>query len=203
MKLYSVFVAMAFFTVLSPGPGVIMTLSNALCYNKLATFSGILGIATGAFIVASISATSLGIVLATSALAFSIMKYLGAGYLLYLSWRLWRAPGFQFTSQASTTANPGKRFIEGASLQLTNPKAIFFFLSIFPQFIDIQHDYLPQFLKLVLTYAALVVLVHCVYAAFAKSARHWLSSARGGAIMNKGAAVCFAFFGVALASAKR
>lgn len=180
-----------------------MTLSNALRYNKPATFCGILGIATGAFIVASISATSLGLLLATSALAFTLMKYLGAGYLLYLSWRLWRAPGFQFTATPGAPASLGKRFWEGATLQLTNPKAIFFFLSIFPQFIDIQQAYLPQFLKLVLTYAGLVVLVHCAYAAFAKSARHWLSSARGGAIMNKGAAICFAFFGLALANAKR
>lgn len=203
MKLYSVFVAMAFFTVLSPGPGVVMTISNALRHSKLATLAGILGVASGALIVASISASSLGILLASSALAFSITKYIGAAYLLYLSWRLWRAPGFKFETQAKAEGSAMKRFVEGATLQLSNPKAIFFFLSIFPQFIDVQQQYLPQFLKLVMTYAGLVILIHCGYAAFAKSAKPWLSSLKGAAIMNKSAALCFAGFGLALANAKR
>ncbi len=203
MKLYSVFVAMAFFTVLSPGPGVVMTISNALRYDKLATFAGIAGVASGALIVASISASSLGLILASSAMIFNIMKYLGAAYLLFLSWRLWRAPGFKFDTATKTEGGIGKRFLEGATLQLSNPKAIFFFLSIFPQFIDLQQHYLPQFFKLVLTYSALVIVIHCAYAVFAKTAKPWLSSLKGAAIMNKTAALCFAGFGLALANAKR
>ena len=125
MKLYLVFLLMATVTVLSPGPGVVMTLTNSLRYGLKGTFGGILGISFGALVVAGISATSLGVLLAASALAFNVMKYIGAAYLIYLGIRLWRAPPFTFSEQTTQDAGFFKRFLEGLSMQLTNPKAIF------------------------------------------------------------------------------
>ena len=203
MKLYLLFLLMATVTVLSPGPGVVMTLTNALRYGLRGTFGGILGIAFGALVVAAISATSLGVLLATSALAFTVLKFIGAAYLVYLGVRLWRAPPFKFTEQSVHEASLGKRFLEGLSLQLTNPKAIFFFLSVFPQFIDPERNYSVQFAALVLTYSSLVVAIHCMYALFAKRAKGWLTSKRGGRTVNKAAGATFVFFGAALATAKR
>ena len=81
------FVTVAALTVASPGPGVVMTLSNALRFGLRGAFSGILGIACGALVVAALSATSLGL-LATSATAFTAAKFAGAAYLLYLGIRL-------------------------------------------------------------------------------------------------------------------
>jgi threonine/homoserine/homoserine lactone efflux protein len=203
MQLYLLFVLMATLTVLSPGPGVVMTLTNALRGGLRGTFGGILGIACGAFIVAAVSATSLGVLLATSALAFTVMKLVGAAYLVYMGIRLWRAPPFQFAEQVSQEARFGKRFMEGLTLQFTNPKAIFFFLSVFPQFIQPGKSYAWQFLALVLTYGALVVVIHCVYALFAHRAKRWLTSERGGRMVNKAAGASFVCFGAALAAAKR
>ncbi|HJU70855.1 MAG TPA: LysE family transporter [Paucimonas sp.] len=203
MKLYSLFLLMATATVFSPGPGVVMTLTNALRYGLRGTFGGILGISTGALLVAAISATSLGVLLATSALAFTIMKYIGAAYLIYLGIKLWRAPAFRFAEQAAHEAGFGRRFLEGLSLQLTNPKVIFFFLSVFPQFIDHSADYASQFAILVLTYSALVVVIHCLYALFARRAKFWLTSERGGRTINKVGAAVFVFFGAVLAGTKR
>jgi len=203
MKLYSLFLLMATVTVFSPGPGVVMTLTNALRYGMRGTFGGILGIAFGAFLVAAISATSLGVLLAASAVAFTIIKLVGAAYLVYLGIRLWRSPPFKFAEQSAHEVSFSKRFLEGLSLQLTNPKAIFFFLSVFPQFIDPQKGYPIQFATLVLTYSSLVVVIHSIYAIFAKRAKGWLVSERGGRIVNKVAATAFMFFGAALATAKR
>ncbi len=203
MKHYLLFVFIAGATVLSPGPGVIMTLTNSLRHGLYGTFGGILGIAVGAFLVAAISATSIGFVLATSALAFTVMKYIGAGYLFYLGIKLWRAPAFEFKDAAVERAGFGKRFFEGITLQLTNPKAIFFFLSIFPQFIDASDSYPHQFFALVITYSSLVVIIHLLYALMAHRAKAWLTSARGGRILNRAGGVMFMFFGVALAKANR
>jgi homoserine/homoserine lactone efflux protein len=203
MKLYSLFLLMATATVFSPGPGVVMTLTNALRYGMRGTFAGILGIALGALVVATISATSLGVLLAASALAFTVLKFIGAGYLIYLGIRLWRAPAFKFAEQSAHEASFGRRFLEGLSLQITNPKAIFFFLSVFPQFIDAEKNYSVQFTTLVLTYSVLVVVIHCTYAFFAKRAKGWLTSERGGRAVNKAAGATFVFFGAALATAKR
>jgi homoserine/homoserine lactone efflux protein len=203
MKLYPLFLLMATATVLSPGPGVIMTLTNAIRYGMRGTFGGILGIAFGALAVAAISATSVGIILATSAIAFTILKYIGATYLIYLGVRLWRAPAIDLTNRTTHEASFGKRFLEGLSLQLTNPKAIFFFLSVFPQFIDHDTSYAGQFATLVLTYSVLVVLIHCLYALTAQRARIWLTSTKGASMVNRIGGATFVLFGAALAAAKR
>jgi len=141
--------------------------------------------------------------LAASALAFTVVKFIGAAYLVYLGIKLWRAPAFQLKEQPTIEASVGRRFFEGVSLQLTNPKAIFFFLSIFPQFIDRSMDYSTQFTIQVLTYSSLVVAIHCLYALCARRARLWLTSERGGRTINKLGGATFVCFGAALATAKR
>lgn len=203
MKLYPLFLLMATATVFSPGPGVVMTLTNAIRYGLPGTFGGILGIAFGALVVAAISATSLGMILASSAVAFTVMKYLGAAYLVYLGIKLWRAPAFHFNEAASADAGFRKRFVQGLSLQMTNPKAIFFFLSVLPQFIDLSANYAMQFAILVLTYGALVVVIHCLYAFSAHRAKRWLTSAKGGRAVNRIGGATFILFGAALTTAKR
>ncbi len=203
MKLYPLFIFMATMTVLSPGPGVLMTLTNALRYGLRGTFGGILGIATGALVVAAISATSVGVLLAASSTAFTIVKFAGAAYLLYLGVRLWRAPPFQFLEAASHEASFLRRFSEGLTLQFTNPKAIFFFLSVFPQFIDPGAGFAFQFAVLVLSYSALVVLIHSLYALFAQKARGWFNGPRAGKVVNRTGAVTFLFFGAMMATARR
>lgn len=203
MHLYLLFLIVAAVTVLSPGPGVVMTLSNALRYGARGTFGGIIGIACGTLIVASISATSVGVLLTTSAMAFTILKFVGAAYLIYLGIKLWRSPAINITVQPAQAESFTKRFLEGLSLQLTNPKAVFFFISIFPQFIDLQSNYSAQFSILVTTYIALVLGIHSLYALFAKRAKQWFTSERGGQILNKTASATFVGFGVALASAKK
>lgn len=195
---------MATLTVLSPGPGVVMTLTNSLRYGAKGTFGGILGISFGALVVASISATGLGIVLAASALAFTVIKFIGAAYLVYLGIKLWRSPALRINEQPITHKTGfEKRFLEGLSLQLTNPKAIFFFLSIFPQFIDRTMDYSIQFTLQVLTYSTLVVVIHCLYALLAQRVKSWLTSEKGGRMINTLGGMTFMFFGAALATAKR
>ncbi len=203
MKLYPLFLFMATMTVLSPGPGVLMTLTNALRYGFKGTFGGILGIATGALVVAAISATSVGVLLAASATAFTVLKFAGAAYLLYLGVRLWRAPPFRFAEKDSHEASFTRRFAEGLTLQFTNPKAIFFFLSVFPQFIDPAEGYAVQFTLLVLSYSALVVAIHSLYALFAQKARGWFNSPRGGSLINRLGAVTFLIFGALMATARR
>ncbi len=204
MRLYFLFLLMASATVLSPGPGVLMTLSNALRSGWRASLPGILGIATGAAIVAALSATSLGILLASSALAFTVIKIFGACYLIWLGIKLWRTPGLalQDSPQREPLRKPGALFLQSLSLQFTNPKAIFFFLSVLPQFIDHDVPHVPQFVLLVLSYALLVVLIHSIYALCAQRARRWLKSERGGRTLNRVGGATFMAFGAVLATAK-
>lgn len=199
---YGLFLILATLTVLSPGPGVVLTISNALRHGWRGALPGIFGIASGAFIVAGICASSLGLILAASATAFTLLKYIGALYLLYLGIKMWRTQRFVPELTVTSTC-PWRRFGEALSIQLLNPKAGFFFLAVFPQFIKPEGDYYSQFFLLVSSYSVLVVLVHSGYALMANGARGWLSSSQGARIVGKLSGITFLGFGVLMASASK
>ena len=191
------------FTVFSPGPGVVMTLTNSLNYGMKGAFGGILGISVGALVIAAASATGLGVVLAGSTVAFGITKAIGALYLGYLGVRLWRSPAFVFKEDEVGSAGFGRNFFRGVTLQFTNPKAIFFFLSVLPQFIDGDASYTLQFTLLALTYGLLIVAIHTLYAFGAQRTKTWLTSETGGHAINKLGGFLFILFAVLLAVSRK
>lgn len=203
MEHYLLFVAVAAAAVLSPGPGVTLTITNSLRYGVRDTFGGILGIALGALIVAAVSATGVGLILVASSLAFTVMKYVGAAYLVYLGIKMWRSAPAAFNEGPMKRSNMKIRFVEGISLQLSNPKAIFFFVSIFPQFIDSTASYSAQFFTLVLTYSCLVIAIHFMYALLAGRTKKWFTSPAGSRAVNKAGGTVLIFFGAALATANK
>jgi len=111
--------------------------------------------------------------------------------------------GVPTLNENKTTKNIKIQFLEGITLQVTNPKAVFFFMSIFPQFINYSSEFIGQFILLVVTYSSLVLIIHFMYAHLAKKARKWLSSPKGGKIVNRAGGGTFMFFGVGLASANK
>ena len=203
MNHYFWFVLIATITVLSPGPGVMLTLTNAARFGIKGAINSILGIASGSFIVAGISATSLGLLLATSVLAFTIVKYMGAAYLIYLGLKLWRGKKIDLQPTGVPSKTRYRLFMEGLMLQLTNPKAVFFFMSIFPQFIDYSTHNSYQFVLLVATYSSLIIIIHLLYASLAHSVRTWLATDRGSRLMNRIGAGTFIGFGIGLAVASK
>lgn len=90
MDSYLLFLAIAAATIASPGPGVVLTISNALRYGVRGAVSGIMGIASGMLIIAVLSASSLAVLMLASATAFTIVKFIGAAYLIYLGVKMWR-----------------------------------------------------------------------------------------------------------------
>lgn len=110
MANYGLFIILATLTVLSPGPGVVLTISNSLRHGWTGSLPGIFGIALGAFVVAGISASSVGVILATSATAFTLLKYVGAAYLLYLGIKMWRATSFIPRTQSHLLASVASFF---------------------------------------------------------------------------------------------
>lgn len=203
MAHYFIFVALATVTVFSPGPGVLLTLSNSIRFGFTGSVSGILGIAAGTFAVAAASAAGLGVILSVSTLAFTLMKTLGAAYLIYLGIRLWRSDTQQIADRPAGSSGWKKRFAEGALIQITNPKAVLFFMSVFPQFIDYSHSTATQFTRLVVTYAVLVILIHTVYALVAGSFRTWFQSPGGTKVLNRLGGGTFICFGAGLAASNR
>lgn len=204
MDHYLIFLALAAVTVLSPGPGVLLTVSNSIRFGFTNTMGGILGIAFGTFAVATVSATSLGLILVASSMAFTIMKYVGSAYLIYLGVKMWRSPVVKVDIKESVPTTKTKRFIEGTIIQVTNPKAVFFFMSVFPQFVDYTaENVVGEFAALVFTYSVLVIAIHVSYALMAKSAQYWITTPNGKRLVNKIGGGTFICFGIGLATASR
>ncbi len=203
MDQYLLYLAIASATIASPGPGVVLTITNSLSYGFWAAFPSILGVATGMMCIAAISATGLALVLATSALAFTVFKLVGAAYLIYLGIKMWRTSA-KINVQKTAKAKTAKvRFTEGLLITLLNPKPIFFFMALFPQFITPNENYPAQFIFLTVTFSLLVVLIHCGYAAFSKLARSVLSTPKGRKLLGRVSGCFYMLFGLGLAASNR
>jgi threonine/homoserine/homoserine lactone efflux protein len=206
MKSYAVFFVLAAATVASPGPGVLLTLTNAMQFGMTRALFGIVGIAFGAITMATISASSIGLIVASSAAAFTALKYLGAMYLVYLGWKVWfsAAARQQIGPQVFKPGSNTKMYLtswwEGTSLQFTNPKSLLFFMSILPQFIDGSDRYVNQVAVLIVTYSLLVIAIHCGYGLAARQARQLFSSPRALVIVRRASGACFMAFGLTLAT---
>jgi homoserine/homoserine lactone efflux protein len=203
MDNYLLYVGVAIATICLPGPAVVLTINNAIQKGLLKTFAGIFGVALAILLVATISATSLGIILASSAMAFSLIKIVGAVYLVYLGIKMWRSKSPSNIKANAHENSLLKCFMEGFFVSITNPKAVVFFMSIFPQFIDLKQEYTPQFVLLALTFSALVVVIHTIYAVSASLTKSKVASQKGSALLNKISGGIFVGFGVGLAASSR
>lgn len=202
MNSYAVYVALAVLTIALPGPGVLLTVNNAAQRGLTRSFAGIFGISLGVLAVAAISATGLGVLLAKSATAFLVMKYIGAAYLIYLGIKVWLRNSTLQSDSSVSACSMLTCFYEGVLLSLSNPKSIIFFMSIFPQFIDTSSEYAPQFLILAVTFAVLIILVHSVYAMLAVAAKHLFFTKKSVGLMNRVSGGLLVGFGVGLAASK-
>ncbi len=200
MKTHLLFALLAAAAIASPGPGVLMTLGNASRHGLRHAFCGIAGLAMGATVTATLSASGAGLLLASTPSAFAALRYAGALYLVYLGWRQWQRPAVPSPQGApSGTAGALRSCWEGVGLQLTNPKSLLFFLSVLPQFTDPAGDPVGRLLGLVATYCLLLVLVHGAYALIARQGQAWFAEPGGRLLAARLSGSCFIFFGLMLA----
>ncbi|WP_347331741.1 LysE family translocator [Marinimicrobium locisalis] len=203
MNSYPAFVFLAALTIALPGPGVLMTISNAAQNGWPSSMAGVLGISLGVLIVAAISATGVGVILAKSALAFSVVKYLGALYLIYLGIKIWKTKDQENLRYPASKASGSRHFYEGILVSLSNPKSIVFFVSIFPQFINPSESYLSQLALLSLTFSTLILFIHMIYTFLAIWFRAKFFKQKGMHLLNKACGGLLVSFGVGLASSTR
>lgn len=203
MENYILYIVITSATIASPGPGVILTISNAIRYGFLGAVAGILGVASAMFCIAIISATGVALILSTSALAFSTLKYVGAAYLIYLGIKMWRSSSKFNRENENKVKSNKQKFTEGLLITLLNPKPIFFFMSLFPQFLNSSENYLFQFSFLTITFSVFVVIIHFGYAFFAKTVKYKLSTSRGSKVLAKVSGSFYILFGIGLATTSK
>jgi homoserine/homoserine lactone efflux protein len=160
---YALYLLLALGTVLSPGPAVIYTIGNTLTRGSRHAIAGFVGVAVGILMVATLASLAVIWFIHWLAGGQQILTLGGALYLLYLGVNSWRQRAVSPVMGKSSDRDCWRSFVKGALISLLNPKAIIFFTSLFPQFIDFRQGALGQCLLLALTFSAVVLVVHGGY----------------------------------------
>lgn len=134
------FALAALIVVLTPGPNMIYLISRSICQGRAAGVISLCGVLTGFLVHMLAAAIGLTALFLAIPLAYEILKWLGALYLLFLAWQAVR-PGARSPFEARTLAvdRPRKLFLMGFLTNLLNPKIAVFYLAIFPQFVSPEH----------------------------------------------------------------
>lgn len=162
-----------------PGPTVILVISYALGGGRKTAFSTIPGVLMGDLFTMTASLLGAGAVLATSALLFSVMKWIGAVYLLWLGIKMWRNAGGNIDlGDGQPETSKKKMFWSAFTVTALNPKGIIFFVAFVPQFVDPAAPALMQFAMLEATFLGCVAIIVTSWALLAGSLSQTLSNPR-------------------------
>lgn len=196
IDLWFAFVAACIAILILPGPTILLVLSYALTQGKRVAVGMALGVALGDLVAMSASLLGLGALVLASATLFTVLKWVGAAYLVYLGVKLLRSPPASFDLTTPDEKPVGEIFAHAAAVTALNPKSIAFFIAFVPQFIRPEAALAPQFGVLITTFVLLAALNALAYALLADRLRarirrpsvlKWMTRAGGGALISMGA----------------
>lgn len=169
-----------FLLSLTPGPNGLLALTHGGLFGARRTMATALGGVSGFVVLIALSMSGLGALLMASEQMFSVIRWLGAFYLMWLGYRTWRTPVSlqSASSDRDSTRSFHSLFVEGLVVALSNPKAILFFTAFLPQFLDPQGSLLLQFAIMALTLAVIEFIFEVALAASSERLLPWLSRDR-------------------------
>jgi threonine/homoserine/homoserine lactone efflux protein len=135
------FLALSLMLSFAPGPDNVFVLLQSATHGRRAGLWVVLGLCTGLVIHTAAVALGLAALFATSALAFTAVKAVGAAYLVYLAWQVLRAPVGELSSSALASPSAASMVARGVLMNLTNPKVLMFFLAFLPQFVHAEQGH--------------------------------------------------------------
>ena len=179
------FTAASLVLLVIPGPTILLVVSYALGQGWRTALPMAIGVALGDFTAMTLSLLGLGALLAASATVFTVLKWAGAAYLVWLGIKLWRAGG-SLDAKPRTDATSSLKMLAHAWLVTAlNPKGLTFFIAFMPQFIDTRAALLPQVSVFAVTFLVLAFANAFTYALVASRARSVVRNPRAIGIINK------------------
>jgi threonine/homoserine/homoserine lactone efflux protein len=179
------FAAASSILLVIPGPTVLLVVSYALGQGWRTALPMAIGVALGDFTAMTLSMLGLGALLATSATLFTILKWVGGAYLVYLGIKLWRAGGTLDAAPRTDAVSAAKMLGHAWLVTALNPKSITFFVAFLPAFLDPRADFLTQILVFEATFLVLAFANAFGYALAASRARRLASNPRAIGVVNK------------------
>ena len=184
LSTFAIFVAAALVLLLVPGPAVIYVVARSVEGGRLTGFVSVLGVELGTLLHVVFAAAGLSAIVVSSAVAFSVVKWLGAAYLVWLGLRqiLGRDGGDQEAPLSGSGENRLRVFSQSVLVQVLNPKVALFFLAFLPQFVDPSRSAAwTQVVVLGTTLATLGLFTDGLYALLGGTAGEWIRKQRAGA----------------------
>ena len=181
---FALFVAAALALLLVPGPAVIYVVARSVEGGRLTGLVSVLGVELGTLLHVVFAAAGLSAIVVSSAVAFSVVKWLGAAYLVWLGLRqiLGRDGGDQEAPPSGSGENRLRVFSQSVLVQVLNPKVALFFLAFLPQFVDPSRSAAwTQVVVLGTTLATLGLFTDGLYALLGGTAGEWIRKQRAGA----------------------
>ncbi|CAO95270.1 homoserine/homoserine lactone efflux protein [Erwinia tasmaniensis] len=188
---------------LSPGSGAINTMSTGISHGYRGAVASISGLQVGLSLHIALVGFGLGALFSQSLLAFEILKWGGAGYLVWLGIQQWRSAGAINLNALAAAMPRRKLFKRAVMVNLTNPKSIIFLAALFPQFIMPDQPQAMQYLVLGTTTVVVDILVMIGYATLASRISTWIKGPRQMRLLNRIFGSLFIAVGALLASARR
>ena len=204
-EIWIVFVVTETALCLTPGPAVLFVLSQALARGTLSSIWSNVGILAGNTIYFILSAPGLGAILLASYDLFSAIRWIGAGYLIYLgiSAFVGKSPMLSVATPDGAPVSGPRILLNGLILQLANPKALVFFTALLPQFVDPAQGMARQVAILALTSVSIEFCVLAGYGALAGRMTHLTARPRFAKLTNRVAGSMLITAGVGMASLKK
>ena len=193
--LWLTFVAASTALLLIPGPTVLLVLSYALSKGRSVAVASAAGVSLGDFIAMTASLLGLGALVLASATLFTILKWVGAAYLVWLGITLIRSAPSEGLRLPKAEVTARGVFVHATTVTALNPKSITFFIAFVPQFIRPDQPLLPQSAILISTFVSLAAINVLIYALLADRMRQvisrpsiltWLTRAGGAALVGMG-----------------
>ncbi|MEM7777688.1 MAG: LysE family translocator [Pseudomonadota bacterium] len=154
-----------------PGPTVLLVVSYSLGHGWRAALPSVVGVTLGDFVAMTVSMAGLGALLIASSELYTVLRWVGAIYLIYLGIKLWRSPVGGMDALAAPTIDRSSMLRNAFAVTVLNPKALVFFVAFVPQFLDPTAAIFPQAATMVATFVTLAAINTTFYAVVATQAR--------------------------------
>lgn len=205
LEILSAFFITSILLALVPGPDNLFVLTQSMLQGKNAGFIVVLGLCTGLLFHTFVVVVGLSVLFQTSIIAFTFLKIIGALYLLYLAWQLFKSSNSKIETKKSHLIEYKKLYFKGIFMNITNPKVSLFFLAFLPQFTNINLGNISfQMLVLGILFILSTILVFGLIAFFSeKLAKNFNKSNNFQNILNKFTSFIFVVLAIKLLITKQ
>src|ERR1700754_3495081 len=204
-EVWLTFLGAAIAISVSPGAGAIQSMATGLTHGVRRGYWSILGLEIGLMLQLTLVALGLGAAVASSIVAFNVIKWIGVAYLAYLAVRQWRSVKTDLREQLATASASGRgsMVVRGFLINTTNPKGLVFFLAVLPQFVVPTAPLLPQYLAIGVTMVVVGRVVMGLSTGLSVRLVRWLHSPRKQTVLNRVFSGLFAAAAVVLSLVRR